>query len=659
MTAAADSRRHHAVQRMALADVGALIAAAAARAIAPRQHTTVAEWAARHRALSRKASPEPGPWRNERNPPLVEPMNCLSARSPVRDIVCMFPIQFGKTEIALNGLGYTMSENPGPVMVCLPGEVSMGKWISQKLNPMLDETPAVQRTLDSVASRDARNRQDFKDYEGGQLYIEHAGSTARLKSTTVRTLLVDEVDEFAANLTSGDDPIDMLDGRTSAWPSQYKRLYISTPTLAGSSRIETLFKRSDQRHYHVDCPDCGHDQPLEWAGLKWTKDGSQAWYECRACSHVIQEHQKTDLIAAGRWVAHNPESRRRGYTINALYYPLGLGPRWADLVTLWLDSQGDAAKLKTFINDRLAQVFEDRTTANVKHNLIADRAEPYRLRIAPRQVLAITAGVDTQDNRLAVHILGWGRGLRCWVLDYIELPGDPAEPEVWATLTQLLNRPIEREDGALLSVMATAIDAGGHRTEDVKHYVRSRLIRRPMCIFGAVPANAPVLSRPKLQDVNWRGRLDKRGVQIQHVGTVAIKHRLFAWLSADGGEGMEPEKRMIHFSDDLDLGYFTGLTSEVFNPSRNRFELRRGVRRNEVLDTWVYAYAATHHHELRLHRYSRADWDRLEANHRGRLEEPHRAIVDLGAPAMDGAEPAADSPPPDHGFGSESWGQRW
>lgn len=52
----------------------------------------------------------------------------------------------------------------------------------------------------------------------------------------------------------------------------------------------------------------------------------------------------------------------------------------------------------------------------VRHNAIADRAEPYKLRVAPMGVLAVTAGVDTQDNRLAVHITGWGRGMAFWTL---------------------------------------------------------------------------------------------------------------------------------------------------------------------------------------------------------------------------------------------------
>ena len=73
------------------------------------------------------------------------------------------------TEIAANTLGYTMAHNPGPVMVCLPGEVSMHKWVNQKLNPMIEETPAVAATLDSLKSRDASNTKTFKDFAGGQL----------------------------------------------------------------------------------------------------------------------------------------------------------------------------------------------------------------------------------------------------------------------------------------------------------------------------------------------------------------------------------------------------------------------------------------------------------------------------------------------------------
>lgn len=602
------------------ADAAQLVHQALARALAPRKPLTVSQWADLNRRLSSKGSAMGNSaWRTERNPPLREPMDAMSARSTAKDVVLKFPIQFGKTEVAINTLGYTMEHYPGPVMVCLPGEVSLQKWVAQKLNPMIEETPAVRELLTSTASRDGANRREFKDFAGGQLYIEHAGSPQRLKSTTVRTLLVDEVDEFASNLTSGDDPLEMLNGRTSAFPGTYKRLYISTPGLKGVSRIDQLYEKSDQRRVYVPCPHCQTEQPLEWAGLHWAPGGHGVHYVCRECGAQIDEHHKTAMILAGRWVAENPGAKIRGYHINCLYYQIGLGPRWADLVEMWLDAQNDPAKLKTFINDRLAEAWEDPSMRAVKHNAIADRAEGYALRTAAAGVLVITAGIDTQDNRLAVHLVGWGRGMAFWTIDYVELPGDPADDAVWTSLTELLNTPILHASGAQLKVEAMANDAGGHRTEAVKDFVRQRRVRRPMAIFGAVPNNAPVLSKGKLHDVDWKGRSDKRGVMVYHVGTVAVKHWLYSRLSTDADKA--PESRLCHLSDQLPGEFFQGLVSETYNPAKNRFEKRRGAR-NEPLDTWVYAYAAAHHPELRLHRYTRADWDRIEAAVLARVQTP-------------------------------------
>jgi phage terminase large subunit GpA-like protein len=612
------------------ANAQALIYSAIAMAIAPRKPITVSEWADAERVLSAKGSAEPGQWRTDRHPPLREPMDCLSARSSVKDTVLMFPVQAGKTEVAANALAYTMLQNPGPVMVCLPGEVSMHKWVNQKLNPLIEETPTVAACLSSVASRDASNTRTFKDFTGGQLYLEHAGSPSRLKSTSVKIMLVDELDEFAANFPGGDDPLDMLLARTSAFPASYKRLFISTPQIKGFSRIEELWNKSDQRRYHVPCPHCGHLQYLEWSGLKWDKEAASAWYICQDCGTCIDEHHKTAMIRAGKWIPAHPERPIRGYHLNCLYYQIGLGPRWAELARMWLDCQNDPARLKTFINDRLAEPWEDRATRAAKFNIIADRAESYRLREAPNEVLTLTAGVDTQDNRLAVQIVGWGRGMTAWILDYVELMGDPAEDAVWVKLTDLLNRPIERQDGTLLNIQATAIDAGGHRTEPVKSYCRARHIRRPMAIFGAVPNNAPVLSRPKFQEIKWRNTTDKKG-QIYHVGTVAVKHVLFSLLSIDG-DAESPEKRRLHFSQDLDRFYFEGITSETFDPRSNRYVKKRGAR-NEPLDTWVYAYAAAHHSELRYHTFTQARWQALADSYKPRQ---------LAAPAT--AQPNTPTP---------------
>src|SRR5690606_31984239 len=107
---------------------------------------------------------------------------------------------------------------------------------------------------------------------------------------------------------------------------------------------------------------------------------------------------------------------------------------WLELVREYLDAQEDPAKLKTFINDRLAEAYVDEAAKNVRVDVLRERAEAYALRTAPLGVLGITAGVDTQDDRLEVHIVGWGRDLRAWTLDYVVIPGDPVDSAVWDSL---------------------------------------------------------------------------------------------------------------------------------------------------------------------------------------------------------------------------------
>jgi len=588
-----------------------VINAARARAFAPRKTQTVSEFSDENLYLPVANNNEPGRWRTIRNPVLKEPMDCLSIRSPVQDLVLMFPVQIGKTAILLNWASYLIANGYGSLLIIFPTEKLLDIFNDEKLDPHIESNPIVAGAFKTLASRNARNTKEFKSFVGGSLRLGHAATPSNLKMISSRFIAVDEL-TAVANQLGVDDPMQMLDDRCSSFPSTYKKLYISSPGVKGICRTDEAYQESDQRKYFMACPHCFEMITFEWAGLQWDPGVKHVRYICPQCACEIEEHYKTDMIKAGRWIPQNPGSKSRGYTLNCLYYPVGLGPSWKSLVKTFLKCVNDVTQLKTFINSKLAEAWEDPSMRAVKLNVIADRAEPYRLRTAPVGVACITAGVDTQDNRLAVQIVGWGKNMAAWVLDYIELMGDPADDAVWVALTDLLNRPIEHVNGHALPIMATAIDAGGHRTEAVKDFVRRRLIRRPMVIFGAIPNNAPVLSRPKAQDVNWRGQYNKRGVMIQHVGTVAIKSALFGRMGTDGDKPQDA--RLLHFTEDLPREYFTGIVSETFNPRTNRFEKKRGAR-NEPLDTLVYAYAAAHHHELRLHLHTAAKWDELLAKY--------------------------------------------
>lgn len=622
-----------------------LYAQAFAQAARPRHRLTLPEWSDAHRMLSAKASSEPGRWRTSRTPFLREIMDCLSAASTVQSVVLKKAAQVGGTEVGLNWIGYTIEHDQAPMLVVVPTLEVRKRWVRQRLGPLLTETPEIAAIFDGRRSRDATNAEDIKDFPGGMLVLGGANSPASLASMPIKRTLLDDVDRFPWEVGEEGDPIGLIRERQKTFTDR-KELLVSTPTIKDASRIDEEYEDSDQREYHVPCPHCGDGLVLKWANLRWNKTLTRAWYICEHCGVEIDEHYKPAMLAAGRWIARHPErsARKRGYHINGLYSPIGLGFSWLELAQTWQRCHDDPPKLKRFINTTLGESWEDRSR-DVKPHVLLERAEAYRVRTAPPGCLLLTAGVDTQDDRLSIQILGWGRGETCWVIDWLELPGNPARAELWLMLAELLTTPVTNAYGRELPIQATAIDSGGHHTHDVYWFTRGtdlppgRRPRRLMAIKGANTPSKPVLAtRPTPVDVNRRGRVLKHGAAVWTVGVDTAKHVLTGRLFADGG--VEPGARRVRFAGDLPPEYYDQLTSEAFDPEKNRWVKRRG-RRNEGLDTWVYGYAAAQHPELRVHTMRKRDWDRLAAQLEPDTEKP--AATDAGP---DDHTPAASPKPP-------------
>lgn len=268
--------------------------------------------------------------------------------------------------------------------------------------------------------------------------------------------------------------------------------------------------------------------------------------------------------------------------------------------------------LKTFFNDRLAIAWYDPALRKAKLHSLADRAEPFALRVAPANVRGVVLSVDTQDDRLELMLTGWADGLECWGLDYDILHGDPFEDAVWARLTEYALAPVLCANGNYFPISATVIDAGGHRTHAVYNYVRSRVIPRPMAIFGAKDRRALPLSKAKPVDVKWRGQVDRQGVHIRQVGTIMCKDWIMGAIAQSAD--VDPPDRKIHFSEQLPPQFFHGLVTEAYRPETGRYAKKTGddrdtpTARNEPLDLMVYAYAAIHHEELMWHKRGLERW---------------------------------------------------
>jgi phage terminase large subunit GpA-like protein len=617
-----------------------------AKQLRPRKRITVSQWADAHRRLSGKASAEPGQWRTSRNPALRAIMDDLGEEHRHEHVVVMKSSQVGVSEGGLNWLGYIMDYVTGgkPAAVVMPTDDDIKDYVKQRVRPMIQESPRLATLIDAEKARDGSNSMTLMDYPGGVLYLLSARSAAALKSKPIRFFLFEEPDEWPDSTQGRGDPASMTRSRQSTF-ARRKTLEQGTPTIKGASRIESAYAETDQREYHVPCPHCGELQVLKWEQIGWSQHAAEVWYTCVHNGCKIDERDKPRMLAersadhpdGARWIPRNPEASRRGYHISALYAPIGLGYSWTQLVQEYLAAVDDDEKLQVFVNERLGLPWEDKRTA-VRADSLQDQAEPYELRTLPPGALLLTAGVDTQDDRLEVQIVAWGEHKRWWIVDYARLYGSPGQPDVWLSLIDHLRRPIASHRGQAVPLQAVAIDMGGHHTDDVKRFAISAPVRRCMAIIGSRHRLDRVLGRKRLAEVNVLDKPDPVGMHYYPVGTELAKDRLFDDLRHDARVEDRAE-RLGHLPDSLPPEYFEGLVSEIWNARRQRYEPKRGMtRRNEPLDTWVYAYAAAHHPEVRLDTMRPIDWKRL----RERFEPEETPQPAIPAPAPEPPPPSQD-----------------
>jgi phage terminase large subunit GpA-like protein len=557
----------------------------------PEQPLTVSEWADAHRRLSSKASAEPGPWRTSRTPYLREPMDCLSSSSLVQRVVMMFAAQTGKTEAGSNWLGYVIDHAPGP-MLCVQPTVEMAKRLSkQRLESMITETPVLAEKIAPARARDSGNTMFSKEFPGGIMLLTGANSATGLRSAPCRYLFADEVDAFPNDVDGEGDPVALAERRTTTF-ARRKILLTSTPTVKDFSRIEAEYLRSDQRRFYVPCPSCGGMQWLQWPRLKWdAKRPGDVQYECEHCGERFEELHKPAMLRGGEWRATAPsDGRTAGFQLSGLYSPLGWCS-WEQLVDDFLRAKADAPALKAFVNTRLAETWEEDYAASVSADGLLAKRKDFAAGMCSDGVVLLTSGVDVQDNRLAVSVWGWGEGETGWLVWHQELMGDPTQTEVWAQLDQVLATEWDAVGGRTLRISQMAVDSGGHCTHETYAYVRDRVRQGVVAIKGSSRRNSPAVGKGSKVDVNWRGRVIKRGVTLYQLGTDTIKTTLFGRLRHNEGAGG------LFFGQAADAEYFKQLTSERQALRYHRgFPIREWVKkagdRNEALDCAVYGYAA-------------------------------------------------------------------
>ncbi len=555
----------------------------------PPPELTLSQWADRYRMLSAESSAEPGRWHTDKAPYQREIMDAIGD-AHIRRVVIMCAAQLGKTELLLNILGYFMAYAPAPILVMQP-TLDMGQTFSKdRLAPMIRDTPVLRGLVD-VKSRYAGNTILKKNFPGGHITIVGANSATGLASRPIKVLLADEVDRYPGSAGTEGDPLSLAQKRqTTFWDK--KTVMVSTPVIKGHSRIETEYNQSTREEWNVPCPECGHYQPFVWANLIFDPDDLQKEivYKCERCGCVANEYRWKQQSQQGRFVAENPGAETRGFHLNTLASTFC---GWKEIVQKFIVAkeqldQGNPEGMKVWVNTELGETWEERGE-QVEDTELFNRREIYDA-VVPEEVLVLTAGVDVQDDRFEVEIVGWGVGKESWGIRYQKIYGDMLKEQVWEDLDAFLQTVWCKKDGTALRIISCCIDSGGHHTDQVYRFTKERYERGVWAIKGKGGAEVPYIRNPTTNN--------RVKTPLVIIGVDAGKALLYQRLRHN-----TKGPNYCHFPANEEAGYdetyFKGLTSEKmvvrFRKGRSVtvWELKDSkYKRNEPLDLRNYATAA-------------------------------------------------------------------
>ena len=544
----------------------------------------VSDWADQYRILSSQSSSEPGRWRTHRTPYLREIMDLLSPDVPIRRVSIMKGHQVGYTEgILMNFLGYTIAEQPAPTLFVAPTLKQMQKIMFQKIEPMINDSPIVNEKINKNSKMNYRNTVIHKDFTGGFLSMAGANIASDLAGTSIRNLLLDEVDRMTGNTEGEGSPVELAVGRTAAY-SRKKIIMGSTPVDEETSVINRWFHEGDQRYYHVPCPHCEALQTLVIERLK-LDENDDPYYECEGCSEAIYERHKTLMLERGKWI---PEAKPihpsyRSYHLNALYSPVGF-LSWADVLRAKQRAQDDEYYARSFRNLYLGLPSEQSVIEIPQPHIISARAEANKGTTPPLDSALMTCGVDIQKERIEALVVGFHRR-SIYIASHHVFHGEVSiDDEPWDELYSLMSSH---------KLHAMAVDSG-YMPHRVHNWKKSHHDKRIKIIKGVGSADT-VISMPKIMEVNDHGRKIKTGNRYHTVDTSYLKDEIYSRLMI--GDPDHPE--YIWFPKGLSEEFYAQLCSErkVIANINNEMDRTGAPRykwmairhRNEVLDMLVYA----------------------------------------------------------------------
>lgn len=567
-----------------------------------REPLTLSEWADKYFYLSKESSSIEGRWKSL--PYQVAILNWFGD-DDIRVLDWQKCARVGCTKILLAGIGYNAEHKNRNQVVWQPTDGDMQDFVVDEVDTMLRDVPVVGAKLKVPPDKKSPyNTRSKKVFNGSILDLKGGHSARNYRRMTKDVAIYDEADGFERDIDGEGNCFTLGDTRieTSSFPQSRRG---STPKIKGQSLIEQSISEADKVFFrYLPCPDCEELQRLEFANLKWVDDDPEtARFICVHCGVEIEYSQYPPMDKAGRWqtidghwyceatdLFYAPDGtvtdrpRHIGVKIWSAY---SYFMTWEDIADRWIKAtreakKGNTAKLKTVVNTVLGETWEEKGE-KVDADQFSDRLEEYTDKTLPEDVLLITFAADVQggaDARIELEYLGWGLEEETWSIDYVVIPGDPDEQDVWDNLDAELRRTFRRVDGVELSFAGGMVDCG-YMSQKVYQYTGPRRKRKIFASMGGPSNKGPLISKPK-----WVG--DKRNRAIQYIiNTDEAKTTIMNRLSKP-----EPGPGYCHFPAHYDDEFFYQITAE-----EKRLKRKAGVivgyqwvktrNRNEALDCRV------------------------------------------------------------------------
>lgn len=589
----------------------------------------VTEWAETTRYLPPSVTSKPGMYSYNVCPYLREIVDCLSSESPVREVDMMKGAQICATVGVLEStIGYYIEhENSCPMMLVTADKELADLRIDKYIVPMLENSNLAHliQANDTLSKGKSGRTKDQLSWKGGGFLIPFgANSSNKLRSTSIKILLLDEIDGFKVRVGKDGDPIRLVKTRTEAYEHSRKIMKLSTPTIKGASNIEAHYMKGDQRKYYVPCKHCGTMQVLKFSGvnrstgeaygLVYQTDGGilipeSVKYICEQCGGEHVEADKVDMLANGEWraTAKSTEPTRRSYQISALYSPYSF-KSWRSCVQDWLDAWDvvknqpkDIETLQVFYNNVLGESFRMITEELDIGKLSKHRRKEYRLGEIPNQlsisscdseILLVTMAVDVHKDNLRVATYGWTEKHRGFLLDYWRLEGDclDLESQPWQDLKSIIyNKRYQDIDGRKYPIALTLIDSG---------YAQHVVLEFCSGTDGTIPIKGIHNAQRGATFSEFKVSETKMGIQAFNINVNLYKDRWYSSLKKPWIESEKQHEYCYNVPVDLSNDILKELTAESREPDidpvtknmRGFKWIRKGE--NEMFDLLNYNNAA-------------------------------------------------------------------